>query len=224
MSLFDTIQGARDEAAANTAERRSSGSDDEAQKTTEDAESDKPKGGFAKRSVARAKPAREAAANVRVVSSTGRTKSKGGKVAPATKEERKAERAREREELDREDAVAQILLESDPKYKPRRRVWWTLIGIGFATMACSLVPTAIDSAQAQDYSSPLGIASIIFMIICYVTIISAFIYDFVKIRPMRKATQGAASGLTRKAMQKVLDDDRRKHAAERAEKEAKKGK
>lgn len=222
MSLFDTIQGAREEAAAA---RKPESTDDTTQAVAQQADDDKDKGGFAKRSVARAKPAREAAANVRVVSASGRTKSKGSKVgANATKEERKAERARERDELDREDAVAQILLESDPAYKPRRRVWWILIGIGFATMACSLIPMGIDSEEAQNYTSALGIFSILMMIVCYATIIAAFVYDFAKIRPMRKQSQRTAEGLTRKAMQKVLDDDRKARAEEKAAKEAKQSK
>lgn len=222
MSLIDTIQGAREEAEANRSERNSSSKD-----TTEDqakvVTDDEKKGGFAKRSVARAKPAREAAANVRVVTSSGKTKSRGSGTAPASKEERKAERAREREENDRADAVSQILLESDPAYKPRRRIWWILIGGGFVAMAGSLIPMAIDSEQAQNYMSPLGIFSVICMIIAYILIIAGFVYDFVKIRPMRKQSQRVAGGLTRKAMQKVLDDDRRARAAERAAKdEAKK--
>lgn len=223
MSLLDTIQGAREEAQANNVARKSDAADVQ-EEQLQDADGEKDKGGFAKRSVARAKPAREAAANVRVVSSTGKTKSRGSGTQPQTKEERKAERAKERDELDREDAVSQILLESDPSYKPRRRVWWILIGIGFATMALSLIPTAIDSEEAQNWGSPLGIFSIVCMIVCYTTIIAAFVYDFAKIRPMRKQSQKVAGGLTRKAMQKVLDDDRRERAAAREAKEAKKGK
>lgn len=217
MSLIDTIQGARKEAEENTSARRGAGSQEREQTISEE---DEPRGGFSKRSVARAKPAREAAANVRIVSSTGKTKSRGSRTAPQTKAEAKAERARERDEADRADAVAQILLETDPSYKPRRRVWWICIGVGFAAMALSLAPMAIDSQTAQDYASPLGIFSVVCMIISYVSIIGGFIYDFVKIRPMRKQTQSAAQGMTTKAMQKVLDDDRRARAAEKAAKEA----
>lgn len=223
MSLFDTIQGAREEAEANKAERTSTGkAKDEAAEAFE-TDDEARKGGFAKRSVARAKPAREAAANVRVVTPSGKTKSKGSNVSSSqTKEQRKAERAREREENDRQDAVAQILLESEAAYKPRRRIWWILIGGGFVAMAGSLIPMAIDSEQAQDYSSPLGIFSVICMMIAYVLIIAGFVYDFVKIRPMRKESQRVSGSLSRKGMQKVLDDDRHARAAARAEKESKK--
>lgn len=210
MSLFDTIQGARKEAEANRDERNNK--EDSTEQAYQDVDDDDKKGGFAKRSVARAKPAREAAANVRVVSSSGKTKSKGSNVAAPTKEERKAERARERDELDRSDAVAQILLESDPTYKPKRRVWWILIGGGFVAMAGSLIPFAINSEQAQNYSSTLGTFSVICMILAYALIIGAFVYDFARIRPMRKQTQRIAGSMTRKSMQKVLDDDRKARA------------
>lgn len=224
MSLFDTIQGARKEAEANKAERDSGQTSSTKDPEGGETEDETGKSGFAKRSVARAKPAREAAANVRVVAANGKTKHKGSGAGPQTKEERKAERAKERDDSDRADAVAQILLESDPAYKPRRKVWWILIGGGFVAMAGSLIPTAISSEQAQDYTSYLGIFSIVCMVLAYVFIIAGFIYDFVKIRPMRKQSQRTAGSLTRKAMQKVLDDDRRARAAEKAAKESAKKK
>ncbi len=217
MSLFDTIQGAREEAEANKFERSKKDEPETKQQVPD--EDDEKRGGFAKRSVARAKPAREAAANVRVVTTSGKTKSKGSNVAAPSKEEQKAERARERDELDRSDAVAQILLETDPTYKPKRRIWWILIGAGFVAMVASLIPLAIDSHQAQNYSTPLGIFSVVCMVLAYILIIAGFVYDFARIRPMRKQTQRMAGSMTRKAMQKVLEDDRKARAAA---KEAKK--
>lgn len=219
MSLFDTIQGARAEAEANRDERSKK---EEAAQESKPADEDEKKGGFAKRSVARAKPAREAAANVRVVNSSGKTKRQGSNVSAPSKEQRKAERDRERDEQDRADAVAQILLESEPTYKPKRRIWWILIGGGFVAMAGSLIPMAINSDEAQNYGSALGMFSVVCMILAYILIIGAFVYDFARIRPMRKQSQRTAAGMTRKTMQKVLDDDRRQRLEARAAKEAKK--
>ena len=93
MSLIDTINGAKKEAEANSV-RTDKGAD-----ANDDAK--KPRNN--KRSAAGAKPAREAAAGVRVAKSGSH--SSGKPASEMTKEEKKAARREERDAADRRAAA-----------------------------------------------------------------------------------------------------------------------
>ncbi|MGN9234642.1 hypothetical protein ACTM8Z_04990 [Atopobiaceae bacterium HCP3S3_D6] len=213
MSLRDTIQGAREEVGANGVLSRK----DKEEKPAEDAEKDEgERGGFSKRSVSRAKPAREAAAGVRVVDASGRTKSKKGTSEPKTKEEKKAERRREQELNDKRFTVSDAILNQNPDYLKYRRTWWILLGTGFAALILTFVTNIADPAAAADVRTNLGLASLILIVFSYVAIIAGFIYDFRKIRPLRKQADAAAAGMSLKKLNGTVDDLRRKKMAEEA--------
>lgn len=219
MSLRDTIQGAREEAGANGVLSRK----DKEDKPAEDVSKDEgERGGFSKRSVSRAKPAREAAAGVRVVDASGRTKSNKASGEPKTKEEKKAERRREQELNDKRFTVSDAILNQNPDYVRYRRTWWILLGTGFAALILTFVTNIADPVAAADVRTNLGLASLILIVFSYVAIIAGFIYDFRKIRPLRKQADAAAAGMSLKKLNGTVDEIRREKMAEEAARNARK--
>ena len=73
-----------------------------------------------------------------------------------------------------------------------------------------------DPAAAADVRINLGLASLILIVFSYVAIIAGFIYDFRKIRPLRKQADAAAAGMSLKKLNGTVDDLRRKKMAEEA--------
>ena len=195
MSLKDTIQGARKEAAANInpLTRPSSEGNDEAGSQASEQ-------GFERRSATRAKPKREAAAGVRVVSGSSKTKS----TANMSKQEQKAERKKQREKEDRRYAVSQMLLENDPEYQRYHKIWWRLLIVGFAFMCVALVTYMLVSQQGDTAPLWLAIISIGSMILAYAAIIIGFIYDWRHIRPIRRNHEQRAASMSEKRINKTL--------------------
>lgn len=220
MSLRDTINGARQEAQdagmMPGAPKDSDSDGDEAQERT----------GFSKKSISRAKPSREAAEGVRVVSHTGRTVSGGKREADMSKEEKKAHKKRERDAADRRAAASQILLKNSDEYRKGYRLWWILLGIAVGVTVVSWLLVYNFPDQSSDYSTPLGIFSIVAIVLAYACIIGAFVYDWRHVRPLRKRADAAVAGMTEKRVMQILTDDAEKVAKEEAEraqaKEAKK--
>ena len=180
------------------------------------------KSGIARRSAASAKPAREAAQSVRVAPAT----KKGGKGVPAkpkTKEERKAARRAEREEEDRVATISNILLRKDEDYVKYRRVWWFGLGAGIVCTFASFGFMNVPGASGRvELGTAAGNASVVALVLAYVFIIGAFIYDFVKIRPIRNAYMQKAAGMSEKKRQAVVDAQYAEEEKKRAEKAAKK--
>ena len=178
------------------------------------------KSGVARKSAASAKPAREAAQSVRVVPV------KGGKSAPAkpkTKEERKAARRAEREEEDRVATISNILMRKDQEYLKRRRVWWAGLVAGIVcTFASFGFMNAPGSSGRVELGTPAGNASVVALVLAYAFIIGSFIYDFVKIRPLRNSCMQKASGMSERKRQAVVDAQYAEEEKKRAEKAAKK--
>ena len=192
MSLKDTIRGAREEAQDNLASSN-------ARESADGVVEDKADAGFVRRSPSRAKPSRKAAAGVRTVSA--------GKSKPAsemTKEEKKAEKAKQREKEDREYAVSQMLMDNDPEYQHNHKIWWRILIVGFAAMVLSMVLYGVVTSQGETTSLPLAIISLATMVIAYAAIIVAFVYDWRKIRPIRTSCQQRAASMSEKRINKML--------------------
>ncbi len=207
MSLIDTINGAKKEAEANSV-RTDKGAD-----ANDDAK--KPRNN--KRSAAGAKPAREAAAGVRVAKSGSH--SSGKPASEMTKEEKKAARREERDAADRRAAAQRALLNQMPGYKKTQRVWWILLGIGLvATLISWLMGQYIPTALSNP-TSPEGIVMIALMVLAYVVIIAAFIYDWRTVRPMRKAADAQANSLTDKKVNQILRNEADEAARKQSEKD-----
>ena len=120
MSLRSTIDAAREEAKEVAADRSVS-----KEKPEEKKAGDKPTYdpmNLGKRTAANAKPVSEAGASVR----TGSGKSKAN-IATMSKEQKKAEKQRRREEEDIRTRAYDIALRSNPDYKRTERVWWCIV-------------------------------------------------------------------------------------------------
>ena len=172
-----------------------------------------------KRTAANAKPVSEAGASVR----TGSGKSKAN-LATMSKEQKKAEKQRRREEEDIRTRAYDIALRSNPDYKRTERVWWVLLGIGFAMTILSLVMAYAFPAEASSTDSMQGILAIASLVLAYVFIIGGFVYDLVKRRPFRKAAERKVQGMTDKKLAELFEADRQRRIADEEARAAKKGK
>ena len=144
MSLRETINAAKREAQEANAPL--------AKKDEKDAADEDERSGFSKRSVTRAKPAREAASGVRVVGASGggRTSSASGKTpVEMTKDEKKRARRERRDEADRRASASQIVLKQIPGYKRSQRVWWGLLGTGFV---CTIISWLLPNLSCAPSS------------------------------------------------------------------------
>ena len=208
MSLKDTIEGVLQEAEGNTVSRP--------KKEAESVAADDDKKGFSRSSAAKARPAREAASSVRVSSGSS---SKGGLGTPETKEEKRDRRRREREEENLRNRAYDLVLRSMPDYRRTDRVFWILVGVGMVFAVISLV-AMYRFGEVTDVTSPVGMFSTGALLLAYVCIIGAIIFDFVKRRPFRKQAQARVGGLTEKKLIELFEQDRAARVARQAAKEA----
>ncbi len=209
MSLRDTIEGARDEAKVTV--------DAMAKKPKEDkpAEGEKTVAAYdpfksGKSSAAGAKPAREAAASVRMEGE----RSKKNPVT-MTKEEKKAARAEERRLEDRRNTAYDYMLKGDEGYAKTNKVWWILLGVGFAMTVVSLVFT-----YALGNEGGMGIVAIVSLVLAYAFIIAAFVYDFTKRRKYRRAAEKRLQGMNDKRVADFVKAENAKARKAEEEKEA----
>ena len=210
MSLRDTIEGARDEAKSTV--------DAMTKKTADAGEKDKAKEGDApaaydpfksgKASAAGAKPSREAAASVRL---EGERPKKN--VALMTKEEKKAARAEERSIEDARNQAYDYLLRLDDAYTKTDKTWWILLGTGFVMTIISLFLTFVFPAEVKEINTVQGVLSIITLVLAYGFIISAFIYDWRKRRPFRKAAEKRMQKMSDKRVYEFLAEENAKLVA-----------
>ena len=170
--------------------------------------------GVARKSAASAKPARQAASSVRVVpaSSKARRKEleKGENLEGLSKEEKRARKAKQRAKEDRIYTVSNILLKQDEDYTKRRRIWWAVLTIGIVAIWASLY-----FAPAGMVSSPVQMVGIV---LSYVVILGDFIYDFVRIRPLRNMYRTQAEGMSENKLNALIE----RSAAEEDKKDSKK--
>lgn len=217
MSLRETIEGARREAAG--AGGLGLPKKDAPKDTSNADEAEEPRG-FARRSVARAKPAREAARGVRVVSASsvrsGRQVASGKSHAEMSREERKNARRARREQDDRVAQAARVLMRRNPEYRRDQRVWWITMGVG---MALILVSTALSAFPGGnlDYSTVAGFLAIVCLVLSYGAIIGGFVYDWRKVRPIRNAASELAASMTPKKLQQIIESDDRERATRASE-------
>ena len=202
MSLKDTIRGARDEVAASGNPFENMGGKGKGGDKGKSASGGSAaKRGYARSSAANRKPSREAAAGVRVVSSSGKAKS----TASMTKEERKEEKRLEREREDRRYSVTQMILEKDEEYQKARKFWWRFLIGGFALMVIALGLYGYVSNVGPSAPPIAYIGSIVAMVAAYGVIIFGIIYDFRKIRPRRRMAEQRVASMTDKKIQTIVN-------------------
>jgi len=208
MSLRETIEGARREASEAGSVLRRSPKDDEATEAaaeTEAAAAAKNQG-FSRRSSARAKPSREAAGSVRPK-----------RESEKTKEEKKQDRQTRRNKEDLKFDARDALLNSNETYKKAHRTWLIMMGAGAAILLVCFFISRFVMSQAADTNLMLMVMSI-FVVLSYVLIIVSIIYDYRKIRPIRKEIDAQVDGMTDKRMKRVISDYEKQKAAEKAAK------
>ena len=209
MGLRETIEAAKKE--AQEAGGVFSGKKDADAKSEAEEEST----GFSRRSAARAKPTTAAAS-----SEDARHGKSGKKSSEMTKEERKAERNSVRDAEDRMNMAANALLKQDKEYARTQRMWWILLGVGLGLTVVSfginymLNRTGADTSGA-NVMVPIALIS---LVLAYVCIIGAFIYDLMKARPIRKRVDAEVKGMTKRRLEQVIREDAEREAAENAAK------
>lgn len=178
--------------------------------------------GMTRKGASRAKPAREAGGSVRVVK--GKSGGSNKPKAQMTKDEKKELKRRERDARDRQMVTSNILLKQNADYNKKRRIWWILLGAGLALTAIAWLCMFVFPGASSDVTDPLGFMSVIALVLAYVAIIGAFIFDWVKVRPIRKRADAEVAGMTDKRMQQIIDRDYEEEERRRiAKQEAKKG-
>lgn len=211
MSLRETINAAKREAQEANAPL--------AKKDEKAATDEEERSGFSKRSVSRAKPAREAASGVRVVGASGgagKSATSGKAPVQMTKDEKKRARRERRDEADRRASASQIVLKQIPGYKRSQRVWWGLLGTGFVCTIISWLLPNLFPQQVNEGTTPMGVAVFIMLVAAYALIISAFVYDWRVVRPMRKKAEATTGAMTNKKVTKVLRGEANEIAREQA--------
>ena len=163
--------------------------------------------GMARKSASSAKPARAAAGSVRVVPTSAKAKraaaERGEDLSNLTKEEKKARKAELRREEDRIYTASSQLMKEDPDYPRLRRIWWVLLGIGIAALIGIWVLLAFMGEEGLAAGNGQT-AQIALLVAAYGAIIVAFIFDFMKIRPIRNACREKASGMTAAKLDEVI--------------------
>lgn len=223
MGLRDTIGGALKEASDGGFEMPGSGKADGAKDKdssgkasgTGAADAARPKGGTP-RSASRARPARELRGSVR----TEQARSTAAK-AYGTKEERKAERQKERDREDLVMAASRVLQKRDEEYARTGRVWWWLMGLGFGFTMLSVVINYLIFPNSSG-GAVQAFSSIISLVLAYGFIIAAFIYDLAKRGKIRRRCDSEAKGMSERRIRQLIEEDMAEEAAKRAESEAKK--
>lgn len=176
--------------------------------------------GMTRKGASRAKPVRPAAQTVRVAA-PGKSGKKKTDPATMTKDEKREFKRRQRDERDRITVVTNIVLRELPGYGKLRRVWWILLGAGLGLTAVSWLAMFVFPGASDDLATPMGMLAMVCLILAYVAIIGAFVFDWVKVRPMRKKADAQVASMTSKRMQQIIDEDYQREELARLEREGK---
>lgn len=199
MSLMDTIKAARDEAAEAGTLPVGKKATEKTVKDTESVEAGTSAGGFSRRSAARAKPSRVRAGSVH---------KEGPKpTSEMTKEERKAKKEEDRQTQDLVYDTKAVILKQMPEYKRTQRIWWACLISGIVLTLVSYGLSRVVTDNGGDSSSTLAMVSIFCMALAYVLVIGAFIYDLVKVRPLRNAANEKLTTMSKKRMKRFLKEE-----------------
>lgn len=166
-----------------------------------------------------AKPASKAAASVRIQTSKSNMSRKQKAMAEATmsKEEKKAQRAKERELENLVYTATTVLTNKDAQYKKLRRIWWGLLIAAVVFTALSWATLAMNVG---------AVLSGIVLVLAYAGIIGALVMDFTVIRKRRNVFRDKVNAMSRKQVERVVEESyverQAADAAKKAKKEAKK--
>lgn len=180
--------------------------------TTETAPATSSKSGFARKSPTSAKPARAAASSVRVVPASAKAKRKqlerGEDLSGLSKEEKRARKQEQRLQEDRIYAAQNALMRQDEEYTRRRRIFWALLAIGLVAILTVWLMLGV--------ATEMQTVQIVALVIAYACILGSFIYDMVRIRPIRNECRAKAEGMNEKKLTSVIEKDAAARDAKRA--------
>ena len=181
------------------------------------------KGGMMRKSAGSAKPARAAAESVRVVPANSKAKrqqaERGEDLSGLSREEKRARKAEIRRHDDRVFAAANVLMREDFDYNRYRKIWMILIAAGIAVIVVAFI---LFSFAGNKPSATLSVVEYATVAIADIAIFAAFIFDFVKIRPIRNEARAKAEGMSEARLSATVERGASKEDSKRADKEAKK--
>ncbi len=202
MSLMDTIKAARSEAEeAGTlpvGNKKAAGTTKATESSQSSASGNE---GFSRRSTARAKPRRERAGSVHT---EGASKPK----SEMTKEEKKAKKEEDRQTQDLVLDTKSVILKQMPEYQRSQRIWWAMLIGGIVLTITSYLLSRVVANGGNDVTSSMAMVSVFCMVGAYVLVIGAFIYDLVKVRPLRNAANEKLTTMSKKRMQRFLKEEK----------------
>ena len=173
--------------------------------------------GATRKSAASAKPARAAAGSVRVVSASSKARRRefeqGESLEGLSKEEKKARKQELRVKEDRMYSAANILMKQDEEYRAKRRVFWVLEGIGIVGIV--VVWLMLMGVFNMIPAETLGVAQMVGLGAAYAFVIAGFIYDLVKIRPLRNFYKAQVAGMTDRKVLDVLEEEAERQDAKK---------
>jgi hypothetical protein len=182
------------------------------------AEKDAPRSpGATRPSAGSAKPVSKAAASVRVESKPKKATSARARAmqeSTMSKEERKAAKAKEREEENLVYTATTILTNGDAKYKKLKRVWWAMLIAAVVCTALSWV--TLSTGFGGQW------LSVVILVLAYVGIIGALIMDFTVVRKRRNVFRDRVNAMTKKQVERIVEDSYAQRAADDAAKKARK--
>lgn len=181
------------------------------------------KSGMARKSAASAKPARAAAASVRVVPASSKAKraqaARGESLAGLSREEKRARKAEARRQEDRVYTATNLLLKQDYDYARNRKVWYAIMVAAVVLIVAAFV---LISIVGENATGPLRVAQYVVIGVAYAVMIGAFIWDFIKLRPIRNEVRAKAEGMTEGRINALLERGAADEDHKREEREAKK--
>ena len=153
--------------------------------------------GATRKGATSAKPARPAAASVRVEPASARERrrqaERGESLVGLSREEKRERKRAERAKQDRAYSASNIMLKEDPEYKRRRRVFWVILG------AVIVLTILVWAFLTEVIPVPEGLSDILQVggvLLAYACIFAAFIYDFVRVRPLRNYYRSKVDGMS----------------------------
>ena len=172
-------------------------------------------GGATRRGAGSAKPVSTAGASVRQPTKkpAGNAKQRAMATANMSKEERKALRAKEREQENTLYTASSILCNKDEKYKKLRRYWWGLLiaAIVFTVLSWTTLSTGVGGQ----------VASIVVLVLAYASIIGALVMDFTVVRKRRNYFRDKVNAMSKRAVDRIVEESYQERVAKEAAKKAK---
>lgn len=176
--------------------------------------------GMTRKGASSVKPSRQVATTVHLVSSKKASSSKGAsnRGASANKRgqlmgglfgnaEKKEAKRQERERRDKEMLASNIQLKQDPRYSTYRKIWWGFLGVGLAMTIVSWACMFVFPANPNNPGETMGLVSTVALVLAYIFIIAGFVFDWIKVRPMRRKAETAAAAMSDKKLAQFIEAD-----------------